>query len=250
MAPALPRVDECRSVSAGKFRTAYFDTGTPVVLRGLIGGWPACATWSPHTLARRFPTQAVEVMVCDPDARPTGESPYHERRRLAFADAVALMGEEAGRCLNLVAQNRVLADPAFEALWADLAFDPDWFDASAVLTCVGLWVSPRHAVTPLHYDLENTLLALVFGRKRVIFASPADTENLYKGVVGYSTADPELPARGEYPRLASARLHEVVLEPGDALFLPRDWWHHVRSLEASISLSLRNFAWLSPLSLV
>lgn len=138
----------------------------------------ACATWSPDTLARRFPTQPVEVMVCDPDARPTGESPYYERRRLAFADAVALMGEEAGRCLNLVAQNRVLADPAFEELWADLAFDPDWFDASAVLTHVSLWVSPRHAVTPLHYDLENTLLAMVFGRKRVIFASPADTENL------------------------------------------------------------------------
>ena len=246
MSLALPQVDECESASAARFRTAYFDTGTPVVLRGLIRGWPACATWSPDTLARRFSTQPVEVMVCDPDGRPTGESPYLERRRLPFAEAVALMKEEAGRCLNLVAQNQVFADPAFEELRADLAFDPDWFDASATLTCVSLWVSPRHAMTPLHYDLENNLLAQVFGCKRVILASPADTENLYKGAAGYSTADPELPVRDEYPRLADVRLHEVVLEPGDALFLPHDWWHHVRSLEASISLSLRNFAWLSP----
>jgi hypothetical protein len=185
-------------------------------------------------------------MVCDPDARPTGESPYRERRRLPLADVVALMSEEAGRSLNLVAQNRVLADPAFEELWADMAFDPDWFDASAALTGVSLWVSPRHAVTPLHYDLENTLLAQVCGRKRVMFASPADTEHLYMGAAGYSTADPEPPARGEYPRLARARLHQAVLEPGDALFLPRDWWHHVRALEVSMSLSLRNFAWSSP----
>jgi cupin-like protein len=248
MSTAPPWVDECESLSASRFRRAYFDTGTPVVLRGLIRGWPACATWSLDALARRFPTQTVEVMVCDPDARPTGESPYLERRRLPFAAAVALMGEDGGRRLHLVAQNQLFADPAFGELWADLYLDPDWFDQSATLPGVSLWVSPRHSVTPLHYDLASTLLAQVVGRKRVIFASPADTENLYKGPAGYSTADPEVPARDRYPRLAGARLHQAVLEPGDALFLPREWWHHVRSLEASISLSLRNFAWSSPLS--
>ena len=248
MSTAPPWVDECESLSASRFRRAYFDTGTPVVLRGLIRGWPACATWSLDALARRFPTQTVEVMVCDPDARATGESPYLERRRLPFAAAVALMGEDGGpapapgRSEPAVRRPHVRGTVGRPVLGSRLVRsirDPPG---------VSLWVSPRHSVTPLHYDLASTLLAQVVGRKRVIFASPADTENLYKGPAGYSTADPEVPARDRYPRLAGARLHQAVLEPGDALFLPHRVVAPVRSLEASISLSLRNFAWSSPLS--
>jgi ribosomal protein L16 Arg81 hydroxylase len=34
---------------------------------------------------------------------------------------------------------------------------------------------------------------------------------------------------------------QVVLEPGQALFIPVGWWHHVRSLDVSISVSFTNF---------
>jgi mannose-6-phosphate isomerase-like protein (cupin superfamily) len=33
----------------------------------------------------------------------------------------------------------------------------------------------------------------------------------------------------------------VELEAGEALFIPANWWHHVRSLKASINVSLTNF---------
>jgi len=34
---------------------------------------------------------------------------------------------------------------------------------------------------------------------------------------------------------------EVRLNPGDLLFIPLAWWHWVKSLDVSISLSLDNF---------
>lgn len=233
--------------TAAEFRRRWFDTRTPVVLRGLVRSWPACRTWSPASLAARFAAQPVEVMRVDNDEQ-RGASPYRERSVMPFGELVARLAEPAGGDLYLVAQNRLLADPAFDALWADMDLAPDWFDASARTTHVSLWMSPQGAVTPLHYDMQNTLLAQVHGTKRVIVASPTDTPHLYKGPVGYSLADPEPSASAAFPRLAQAALYETELAPGDALFLPGEWWHHVRSLTPSISLSLNNFAWSSPLS--
>jgi mannose-6-phosphate isomerase-like protein (cupin superfamily) len=34
---------------------------------------------------------------------------------------------------------------------------------------------------------------------------------------------------------------DIVLEPGECVFLPLGWWHWVKSLDVSISLSFTNF---------
>jgi ribosomal protein L16 Arg81 hydroxylase len=239
-------LEECEPLSAAEFRRRWFDTRRPVVLRGLVQKWPACRTWSPASLAQRFAAQPVEVMRVAKEAR--GASPYREACTMRFDELVARLAEPAGHDLYLVAQNRLLANPAFNTLWSDVDLEPEWFDASARSTHVSLWMSPPGAVTPLHYDLLDTLLAQVHGAKRVIVAAPADTPHLYKGPVGYSLADPEPPGSAAWPLLARASLYVTELAAGDALFIPGEWWHHVRSLTPSISLSLRNFAWSSPLS--
>jgi len=35
---------------------------------------------------------------------------------------------------------------------------------------------------------------------------------------------------------------EVVVEPGETMFLPLGWWHQVRSLDVSLSFSYSNLA--------
>ena len=43
--------------------------------------------------------------------------------------------------------------------------------------------------------------------------------------------------RTKYPLFLDAPYFETILEPGECLFIPRSWWHYVRSLSVSFSVS-------------
>ena len=56
-----------------------------------------------------------------------------------------------------------------------------------------------------------------------------------KGTI--SAVDVEAPDLEMFPLFAQAKGVDVLLAPGDALYLPARCWHHVRACTASISLS-------------
>lgn len=94
-------------------------------------------------------------------------------------------------------------------------------------------VGPAGTRSPLHVDYGHTLSCLtqIQGRKRALLFSPADSACLYDGRV-----DPEAPDLARFGSFAGATMYEAVLEPGDVLFIPPDWWHAVRALEKSITV--------------
>jgi len=111
-----------------------------------------------------------------------------------------------------------------------------------------LWMGPRNTVSPLHYDPLDNLLIQVTGWKRVLLFPASKTTELqqwhYGGADGnqYNTSavDIESPDNEKYPNftLFAPIPFECVLGPGDALYIPKRWWHHVRSLEFSVSTNI------------
>lgn len=106
-----------------------------------------------------------------------------------------------------------------------------------------LWLGPRGTVSPLHYDPLDNLLMQIVGKKRVLLYptdSGRDTDNTdslwhYAGLNGnqYNTSavDVENPNYEEFPKFrTSPTPYECEIRPGDVLFIPKKWWHHVRSL--------------------
>ncbi|MEV8101776.1 cupin domain-containing protein [Streptomyces sp. NPDC088135] len=77
----------------------------------------------------------------------------------------------------------------------------------------------------VHWDDHDVVVAQVDGSKRWKIFGPTRTAPMYK-----DTEEPEPPP--EKP------LTEVVMRPGDLLYLPRGWWHSVAASEGEHSLHL------------
>ncbi|WP_242123631.1 cupin-like domain-containing protein [Sphingobium sp. Sx8-8] len=102
-----------------------------------------------------------------------------------------------------------------------------------------LWVGNRSTVA-CHYDNYDNLACVVAGRRRFTLYPPDAIGDLYVGPVDHTlSGQPISMASGAseganaYPRFAAAQARAIVidLEPGDALYLPKLWWHQVEALD-------------------
>ena len=104
-----------------------------------------------------------------------------------------------------------------------------------------IWLGPAGTVSPLHHDPKHNCLVQVMGKKFVQVFAPEETPRLYPHETpmlhNTSQVDAERPDLARFPEFAAARHQEVVLEPGDLLYMPPGWWHYVRSLSVSCSVS-------------
>ncbi|RYP26112.1 hypothetical protein DL768_011822 [Monosporascus sp. mg162] len=119
------------------------------------------------------------------------------------------------------------------------------------------WFGPPGTITPLHNDPYHNILAQVVGRKYVRLYSPLETERMYArgkeggvemgntslidvGVIeGWDVApynEDETSARS-VAAFKDAPFADCILEPGDLLYIPIGWWHYVRGLSVSFSVS-------------
>jgi hypothetical protein len=126
--------------------------------------------------------------------------------------------------------------PYFVADWVS-ALNPTVrrvFEWTSEREYTGVYIGPEGSLSALHRDYWNThgYLAQIQGRKRAILFSPEDSHFLYGGRV-----DPEQPNFEQFPLFDCATAYEGVIGPGDILLTPANWWHHVRGLEKSITVS-------------
>lgn len=84
-------------------------------------------------------------------------------------------------------------------------------------------------------------MAQILGRKRLKLISPLHLPVLYDQLHCFSEVDLDQIDVERYPLFRQVKIHEVTLNPGECLFLPIGWWHHVRALDVSITLSGTNF---------
>ncbi|MFO7029225.1 hypothetical protein B9T07_03990 [Limnospira fusiformis CCALA 023] len=237
-----PSIDRKPWVSRSEFLESYYSQNTPLILTDIMKNWRALELWTPEYLKQNYGQATVEIQAgreADPDYEINLQ---RHQKTVLFADYIdSVVSGKQTNDYYMVANNRNLDRPELKGLLNDLEIFTEYLDPTQTSGCIFFWYGPAGTVTPLHHDPVNLLLAQVSGRKLVRMIPPYQTPFLYNYIGVFSQVDLENPDYQKYPLFQNVRPMEFILEPGEVIFIPVGWWHHVRSLEPSISVSMTNF---------
>jgi hypothetical protein len=219
----------------------------PAVFRGLVREWPAVQQGldSPAALVRylnRFDNgKAVDALLAPPeidgqifyDQAMSGFNFLRNRLPLAAVAEQVLRYSQFPRSPAVAAQSALIRDclPGFA--------DENRLGIVDDNVLPRIWLGNR-ITTPAHVDEWNNIACVVAGRRRFTLFPPEQIANLYIGPLDFAPTGAPMslvslrnPDFARYPKyreaLAAAQAAEVG--PGDAVFIPPLWWHHVESLE-------------------
>jgi hypothetical protein len=245
--PPLARTAERRGVDAAAFRNEILPANRPVLLRGLVADWPAVqrSQASPRAvceyLLQFYRGARLPLLIGDPAGK----------RHIFYRDGMAGLNFER-RAASLVDSLGLLLQHVDDAEAPAIYLEalpvpkclPDFTGAHrqpllADDVVPNIWIGNAVKVQT-HFDLTRNLACVVSGRRRFTLFPPDQLPNLYIGPIDFTPAGTPLsmvpldePDFDRFPRFRQALEAAEVAElgPGDALYIPYAWWHHVESLE-------------------
>lgn len=219
----------------------------PVIIRDLAAHWPLVragleSSQSADAYLRRFYRDATVVaMLGGPDI--DGRFFYNEdlsgfNFRPVPVKLDTVLGELEARRSDAQPPAIYVGSTTVETCLPGLRTEND-IDLGERDALMSVWIGNRTRIAA-HYDLPDNLACVAVGRRRFTLFPPDQLSNLYIGPLDYTPAGQAIslvdfarPDFARFPKFATALEHAQVAElgPGDAIFIPSMWWHHVEALD-------------------
>jgi lysine-specific demethylase 8 len=231
IADEVPRI----GVPSSEVFADYVRRGRPVIVTGATDDWPA-RRWSAEYFKRTYGDRLLPVAPIRDGNVVYGADFGVRYEQIRFGEWLdGLLSGSPPPYYMMFHVAELLPELADDLRIPSFCPPAPWWQ-------VRFWMSPANTGSPMHQDLPDNLFTQLIGRKRVILVPPRDSWRMYRQPLTshlpqYSRVDAENPDLVRFPRFARARTITVDLMPGDLLYLPRFWWHQVRSRDFSVSVN-------------
>jgi cupin-like protein len=253
-------IPERSDVTAQIFNDEILPAARPVVMRGLVANWPivAAGRQSPQAMSeyiRRFDRgNSVSTMFGPPGMG--GRFFYNsDLSGFNFKQGTAKLSAVLDYLLAYANDD---PPPALAAQSVPIGENLSGMQVENPMPLLPDSVDPRiwignRVIIAAHHDPSENIACVAAGRRRFTLFPPEQVGNLYMGPFELTPAGATIsmvsfdnPNMQAFPRFADAMASALVadLEPGDAIYIPYMWWHHVRSIEQFNVLV--NYWWAPP----
>jgi len=245
--PVPVAVEQIGGCHPGDIPPEVFASAQPLLLKGVVADWPAVKECrqsiaaATRYLSSFWIDQPVTVYLGEPGI--DGRFFYNDDcTGFNFRSGTAHLAQ----VLQKLAEQQDSASAA--AIYVGSTAVDRWLPGFRAQNDVKLpvndalasfWLGSRTRISA-HYDFPDNLACVVAGRRRFTLFPPEQVANLYVGPLdrtpsgqAISLVDFSKPDLARHPRFVDALAAAQVadMEPGDALFVPSMWWHHVESLD-------------------
>lgn len=229
---SIPVVDGSL-MSRKDFESRYLKPQKPVILRGLWKQYPAYEKWTMDYFRQTM--GSLEVSLFSSLKANPSETLKVPHAKMKFNEYLDLIEKEP-------TDLRLFLFPVFKhkpELLKDFGYPKI---TGRYLKIPFMFFGPASSITRMHQDIDmsNVFLTQFAGRKRVVLFAPDQSDLLYRLPFNvHSTVDIDKPDYDTYPAMKYAQGYSAVLEPGDTLFMPSGYWHHIEYLDGGFALSVR-----------
>ena len=214
----------------------------PTVITGCMNDWDEFIYWSPDYLKENYPEINIKISKGIVEQEKTKINTLKIKE---FVDWIKVAEEknksDALYCnedldfLNKIGKTEVLNNLSYK-------FDP----ILKVTKQYAFWMGGEGTKTGIHYDKDyRNLLCQVYGTKKIYLWNPNQSDFLYKSnkydtsaalscVNFWNKEDYK-----KYPKFNKSNYIEIILHPGQILYIPPYWWHAVENINTNIAISIR-----------
>ncbi|KAB1231733.1 cupin-like domain-containing protein [Chryseobacterium viscerum] len=235
----LKPIDIVEDISKEEFYEKYLKPRRPVVIRNMAKNWPAYQKWTMEYM--KEVVGDVEVPLYDSSKADPSAPINASAAKMKFGDYIDLIQREPTDLRIFLFDPIKYAPKLLEDYIAPKELMGGFLDKYP-----NMFFGGKGSETFLHFDID---MAHIFhthfnGRKHILLFDYKWRERLYQ--IPYATYaledyDIENPDFTKFPALNGVEGIECYLEHGDTLFMPTGWWHWMKYLDGSFSISLR--AW-------
>ena len=233
----IDSVERRSELSYEEFVREYMSAGKPVIITDVVESWKASTKWNLDFFRSKYGSVKLRVQSYDPEEEFTRyERDFRTMKVTDYIDHITNTANDEFLYLRdlCVYDYPELLEDCKEPIYFNNWFTKLPFELRRKLfRDNGIFIGHRGTSIGLHYDLHYkiTWIAVISGRKKVTLFAPDQGKYLYEGRVNCFNPNLE-----KFPLYAEAKPVECVLNQGEMLLIPPNWWHQLKNIEDTIAL--------------